>query len=116
MIRDVEGRQVFANLGVSLQLIVRCGKRRALVVVEQHGVLKLVSGYVPEDNLSRPLTTAWAELMEEVLPFAGERCYRFAAGGDVLPDSYDLERLPPLDVKPADYLFEPSLNQSVFCR
>ncbi|MTI15078.1 hypothetical protein [Sansalvadorimonas verongulae] len=108
-IEEKDGKRVFANLGVSLQLIVSCASRRALVLVEQRGVLKLVSGYVPQEHLDNPLTTAWAELMEEVLPFVGGQCHGFSVAGCPLPDPYSLERLPSLSVRQGHPLFESGL-------
>ncbi len=103
-----EGR-LFANLGVSLQLIIHHRGRRALVLVPQNGVLKLVSGYVPEDHLADPLRTAWAEMMEEVLPVteAGE-LYGFALTFEQqsvpLLDPYELSRSADLTLSPTPLL------------
>ena len=104
-IKTIAGGQLFANLGISLQLIVHHKGRKALVLVQQGDVLKLVSGYVPVEHLDNPLKTAWAELMEEVLPIDGDnRLYGFAVNGEPLDDPYLLQREGLLDVKPADFL------------
>ncbi|WP_281646906.1 hypothetical protein [Parendozoicomonas sp. Alg238-R29] len=108
VIQEQGGKRIFANLGVSLQLTVRHGSRRALVLVEQNGFLKLVSGYVPAEHLDNPLITAWAELMEEVLPFSDGQCYGYSSEGQPLADPYELNRQSFLPVTQSSFLFEDS--------
>ncbi|CAM3787353.1 hypothetical protein [Parendozoicomonas haliclonae] len=104
-IQQVSEGQLFANLGVSLQLVVEHKGRKALVLVQQGSTLKLVSGYVPEENLHQPLQTAWAELMEEVLPIAQDGLiYGFVREGKLLPDPYCLERESTLAICPSAFL------------
>jgi hypothetical protein len=62
-----------ANLGVSVRLTLNWQGRDYLLLVRQQrkdrgdSVLKLISGYVPDDQLSTPLSTALQELTEECL-------------------------------------------------
>ena len=86
--------RIFANLGVSLQLVIHHQGRKALALVQQQDVLKLVSGYVPSCQLDSPLQTAWAELMEEVLPLVeeAERCQGYSIAGIPLADPYGMAR------------------------
>ena len=103
--------QLFANLGVSLQLIIHHGDRKALALVEQKhetegSVLKLVSGYVPESQLHNPLKAAWAELMEEVLPQTVEGCLGFCHHNTPLDDPYQLAREGYLEIRETSFLGE----------
>ena len=109
VIEDNEGSQVFANLGVSLQLIIHHQDRKALALVPQGNILKLVSGYVPDNQLATPLETAWAELMEEVLPWDNNGCHGYSWRGQAIDDPYGgspcgLVRLKPLEVREAPLL------------
>ena len=102
---NVSGGRLFANLGVSLQLIVHHKRRRALVLVPQGDRLKLISGYVPKEHLGDPLQTVWAELMEEVLPMTTNgKLYGFAIGDMELKDPYALQRYGSLFVRHAPFL------------
>ena len=107
---NVSGGRLFANLGVSLQLIVHHKQRRALVLVPQGDRLKLISGYVPTEHLGDPLQTVWAELMEEVLPMTTNgKLYGFANGDMELKDPYALRRCGSLFVRPAPFLLQHAL-------
>ncbi|MCL6269910.1 hypothetical protein M3P05_08165 [Sansalvadorimonas sp. 2012CJ34-2] len=96
--------QIFANLGVSLQLVIKHKDRKALALVQQRDILKLVSGYVPEDQLDNPLQTAWAELMEEVLSVSDKGLFGFSVAEEVLPDPYQLQRQNWLPVLKAPFI------------
>ena len=109
---NVSGGRLFANLGVSLQLIVHHKQRRALVLAPQGDRLKLISGYVPTEHLGDPLQTVWAELMEEVLPMTPNgKLYGFANGDTPLKDPYALKRCGSLFVRPAPFLSQQSVLQ-----
>ncbi len=103
-IQQTDAGQVFANLGVSLELVIQHQGRRALALVEQAGVLKLVSGYVPDTQLASPLTTAWAELMEEVLPFTERGCYGYSLPEQPLNDPYQMNRCGTLPISTSKFI------------
>ncbi len=107
VIGNHKGSQVFANLGVSLQLIIHHQDRKALALVPQGNILKLVSGYVPDSQLATPLETAWAELMEEVLPWDNNSCHGYSWRGQAIDDPYSssgMMRLKSLEVREAPFL------------
>ncbi len=111
VIGTVAEGQVFANMGVSLQLIVQHQGRKALVLVPQNGTLKLVSGYVPDDHLADPLQTAWAEVMEEVLPVTETGAlygFAYTLKQQTVPlvDPYQLPRKGCLTLSPTPLLLQ----------
>ncbi|WP_432471636.1 hypothetical protein [Amphritea sp. HPY] len=66
----------FANLGISAQIHLRIDTQEYLLLVRQehkdHSVLKLPSGYIPQQQFSNPYLTLAQELAEECLLLDGK--------------------------------------------
>lgn len=82
----------FANLGISAQIHLRIDTQEYLLLVRQeqkdHSVLKLPSGYIPQQQFSNPYLTLAQELAEECLLLDGKLFCRSLLNGCTLERPY----------------------------